>query len=282
MKNFMRPWLFAMFLATTFSARLEDDGNTGTDDDWSPVKLVINSNKKYQMPLKILLDSMRAIRFANFSDVIVVVGGADSDRIYTDNDMVYIETPFENYDLTGLSMLWHYRQHPYVLANVYLYLLDTSTVGAGFPEKFRSLGNVEQQEYRAVNRPASNICAFGRGVLEKFKTNFDEQLSKDEGLQFEFGQSPKGVKQIEAFAQKVTELRPRVDHGEPVDIYQTGHPRRVYWYPDFDILKYIFIGGNGDVTGTISQLKCCPLLQALKQHRKRKHHKHKAKKAKKH
>ena len=23
--------------------------------------------------------------------------------------MVYIETPFENYDLTGLSMLWHYR-----------------------------------------------------------------------------------------------------------------------------------------------------------------------------
>ena len=33
----------------------------------------------------------------------------DSDRIYTDNDMVYIETPFENYDLTGLSMLWHYR-----------------------------------------------------------------------------------------------------------------------------------------------------------------------------
>jgi len=45
-KNFMRPWLFAMFLATTFSARLEDDGNTGTDDDWSPVKLVINSNKK--------------------------------------------------------------------------------------------------------------------------------------------------------------------------------------------------------------------------------------------
>jgi hypothetical protein len=32
-----------------------------------------------------------------------------------------------------------------------------------------------------VNRPASNICAFGRGVLEKFKTNFDEQLSKDEG-----------------------------------------------------------------------------------------------------
>lgn len=30
------------------------------------------------MPLKILLDSMRAIRFANFSDVIVVVGGADS------------------------------------------------------------------------------------------------------------------------------------------------------------------------------------------------------------
>ena len=32
-----------------------------------------------------------------------------------------------------------------------------------------------------MNRPASNICAFGRGVLEKFKTNFDELLSKDEG-----------------------------------------------------------------------------------------------------
>lgn len=36
------------------------------------------SPRRYEMPLKILLDSMRAMRFANFSDVIIVVGGAES------------------------------------------------------------------------------------------------------------------------------------------------------------------------------------------------------------
>ena len=36
------------------------------------------------------------------------------------------------------------------MANVYLYLLDTSTVGAAFPEKFRALGNIEQQDSCAL------------------------------------------------------------------------------------------------------------------------------------
>ena len=43
--NLMRALLFGMLFIGTFSARpkLEDDGDT---EDWSPVKLVINSNKK--------------------------------------------------------------------------------------------------------------------------------------------------------------------------------------------------------------------------------------------
>eukprot|EP00438_Fugacium_kawagutii_P034934 Skav211754 [mRNA] locus=scaffold674:6649:8587:+ [translate_table: standard] len=108
----------------------------------------------------------------------------DSDRIYTDHtdhDIVYIETPFENYDLTGLSMLSRYKNHPFVLANVYFYLLDTTTVGYAFGPWV--------EEYRSAQRPASNVCAFGRGVLENFGANFDQPLSKLEGA---IGWKPNG------------------------------------------------------------------------------------------
>lgn len=71
-----------------------------------------------------------------------------------------------SYDLTGLSALWHQRNHPWVRAQAedmgdmgdmgdmatawtasgcsqaYLYLLDTVTVGVGFPEKFEALSTV--------------------------------------------------------------------------------------------------------------------------------------------
>ena len=38
------------------------------------------------------------------------------DRIYKDQEMTYIETPFMNYDLTGLALLGRYQDHPFVQA----------------------------------------------------------------------------------------------------------------------------------------------------------------------
>ncbi|CAK9082283.1 Hypothetical protein SCF082_LOCUS39113 [Durusdinium trenchii] len=237
--------LLAICINSACSARLEDDY---VESQWPSVKVVINSNMKYQVPLNILLDTMKAFRFENFTDVIIVVGGAaaclaygrfqlsafssfgaDVDRIYTDHDMTYIETPYMNYDLTGLAILGRYKDHPSVQANSYLYLLDTTTVGAGFLEKFKALSSMGYKEYRSVRRPASNICAFGRGLLEALPANFEPKLEKVEGLRFEYGFEPKGIKQFEDVADQVTVLRDRIEEGDPVDIYKTGYPRHVFW-----------------------------------------------------
>lgn len=254
----MRIWrVVALLIVGGFSARVKDPGKDPSD--WRAVKIVVNSNRKYQLPLKMLLDSMRAIKFQNLTDVIIVIGGADSEKIYREDGLTYIETGFMNFDLTGLSMLWHYKDHPFVQAHAYLYTLDTTTVGIGFQQKFNALASLNYDDYVGFERPASNICAFGRGVLEKFHQNFERKLSKYEGMLYEFGYEPQGVKLLQDLAENVTVLPRRRDHGDPVDLYRTGHARHAFWYADFEIFKYIFIGHFGDFDQQMGDLHAPPL-----------------------
>ena len=88
----------------------------------------------------------------------------DVDRIYTDHDMTYIETPYMNYDLTGLAILGRYKDHPSVQANSYLYLLDTTTVGAGFLEKFKALSSMGYKERQTALGPLGRL---ERDFIEK-------------------------------------------------------------------------------------------------------------------
>lgn len=73
-----------------------------------------------------------------------------------------------NFDLTGLAMLNRHRDHPLIRAEAYMYMLDTSTVGAGFPFKFTAMARTEHKEPLGKIRPrgATFGCAFllaGRG-----------------------------------------------------------------------------------------------------------------------
>jgi len=204
-----------------------------------------------------LMGTLQASRFQNFSDLVVVIGGCSRNQVYKDGDITVVETTFMSYDLTALSVLWHHRNHPWVKAQAYLYLLDTTTVGVGFPEKFEALSTVNRvghDEYRSPPIPSSNICVFGHGVVENYKTNFDVFLSKQDGIWFEQGHAPRGVRRLDKFASNVTALKGRLEHGEPVDVYRTGYSRRVFWYPDFDVYKYILWDRNGDILGHIQYL----------------------------
>ncbi|CAJ1362515.1 unnamed protein product [Effrenium voratum] len=254
----IRVGLLLLYLRVALSARLGADGHSASlVDDLPALKLVINSNKFYVRPREMLMASMKAARFRNFSNVILVVGGAQKDQVLKDGELTVVETSFMSFDLTALSVLWHYRHHPAVRAQAYLYLLDTTTVGIAFPEKFHNFSTVERVgywEYRAPPIPGSNICLFGRGVVESYQTNFDTALAKQEGLLFEHGHSPHGVHQLQLFAYNVTRLRARVEHGDPVDLYETGYSRRVFWYPDIDVFKYILWDKTGDLIGHIHSL----------------------------
>jgi len=253
--------VLSMLLAHhTASWRASDDERILADQLTLPLakvlKLVVNSNAKYMhnSTWQHLFDSLEAARFEDYKNIILVKGGSKHNATYVDNSqrgITILETQFENFDLHGLSALYHNKDDPLIRADAYVYILDTTTVGKRFPQKFANFSKLDLYELTRPPIPASNVCAFGRGVVERYKTNFDTHVSKVDGLAFELGSDVKGVKQLTAFADNVTELSPRVEHGEPVDIYRTGHPRRVFWYPDLDIYKYIFWEHSGDIEGNV-------------------------------
>lgn len=230
------------------------------------VKLVVNSNTNYTVPWHTLYRSLLAANFTAFSDTILVLGGSKDDGVYVDDEMngiTVVATRFESFDLHGFSALYHHKDHPLVSAQVYVYLLDTSTVGMAFPARFASFLTLGFYEYRHPPVPSSNICVFGRGVLERYKTNFDHQLTKLQGLDFELGGEVLGVKSLAEFADNVTQMRARIEHGEPFDIYRTGHPRYAFWYPDLDVYKYILWGATGDLTGKVQKLEVYNVMHYL-------------------
>lgn len=101
--------------------------------------------------------------------------------------------------------------------------------------------------------------------------------ASQDGLWFEQGHAPRGVRRLDKFASNVTTLKvggvgglralgaagecfliwrffsgsswqARQEHGDPVDIYKTGYSRRVFWYPDLEPgLKYVEIVDLEDV-----------------------------------
>eukprot|EP00913_Durusdinium_trenchii_P026716 g25063.t1 len=164
-----------------FVPALRLDGEAGI------LKLVINSNRKYQKPLNTLFESLKAVQFRNWADVVVVIGGSDENKIYSVNNITYIETPLMNFDLTGLAMLYRYRTHPLVHASSYMYILDTSTVGPTFPQRFAQLAEHFAQSATETSRaelaellvppaPASNVCVFGHGLVERYRRTERNEL----------------------------------------------------------------------------------------------------------
>jgi len=221
------------------------------------------------------MNSLKDAGFDQFRNVIIVVGGAEADRIYTDgDDLTFVETQFMNYDLTGLYALHRYKDHEALQAQAYLYVLDTSTVGPNFPTKFENMSNIEYNQYIGFPRPASNTCAFGRGVLEEFGNNFETQLTKKEGLSFEFGDHRRDMKQVQDFAKNVTLLHERQEHGDDVDLYETGYPRKCFYYEDLDLYKYILWGKSGDITGNVHSLMFDTSMLARRHYRMRRRHRH--------
>lgn len=220
-------------------------------DKVNTVKLVINSHVKYGLPREKLLQSLSDIDFANFSNIIVVLGGSRTDRVYVNasfDGLVIAETTRSNFDWTGLSVLWHFRHNALIFADVYIYLLDTCTVSLSFNKHFADMASVSAGEFRTSPLPASSIAVFGQDVVKQYSTNFDQPLSKMEGVWFEFGHSPHGVWHLQHFAQQTTMMAPRVQ-GELIDIYSTGHPRTAFYYPDLGVTKYIMWASNGDLGG---------------------------------
>jgi len=225
------------------------------------VKLVVNSHVKYEKAVGVLFTSLELHGFRRFPNVLVFAGGAVVDTEpypypgkWGRRGVMRVNMTLNAHDHNGMAGLYIHRFNPVVMADVYLYIHDTCTVGATFPAKFDELTVVGHEELWIPVRPHSDIYAFGHGVVEKYQDNFYYNITKRDGLYVEHEVDYEAIP-MRALPQFVSysntrRLQQRVDKNKQ-DIYGTGFPRGVSWYPDFDLYKYILFDSSGDFSGNV-------------------------------
>mmetsp|Transcript_75436 Transcript_75436/g.233333 ORF Transcript_75436/g.233333 Transcript_75436/m.233333 type:complete len:439 (-) Transcript_75436:58-1374(-) len=225
------------------------------------MRLVVNSHVHYWKPVNVLLESLRRINWTQWDDIVIFYGGSTLDIpphkglhnwTHDGRGITMVNLTLNNYDHNGMSGLYRYRDWPEVRAGAYLYIHDTSTVDRQFAGAFQAMRYLFRP--MEVKRPKgfmSNVQAFTHDVVLAYKTNFDVNLTKKEGLGIEFGGLNVDIKGMHAlvwFAKVLTWL-PERQRRPDQDIYHTGYKRVVWWYPDFHIFKYIFAFRYGDIGG---------------------------------
>lgn len=229
------------------------------------MKLVVNSNINYKKPFSKMLQSLIESGFKSFNDIVVVMGQCKDDEeprkikisevsdLNSKDQVTLIKMKLNNFDYTGYHALHLHSSHPLVVSDWYMYVLDTVTFTRHFLS-FIENANLNSEELMITKSPHSNICALGRDVIRNYGDNFGTELDKNEAIRLEFEEEiPKNVKGICNFG-KITHVRSRILFGDH-DIYETGHPRKGFYYPEFGLSKWIFWGGSGDITGSVSKNK---------------------------
>lgn len=208
-------------------------------------KIVINTHVAYTKPLKVLMDSLRAANFREWDRVIVVVGGDKRHSIAYENVLgervMVIRGTDNGRDWHAFHQLWVYRKDKRVAASAYFVMDDTCVVDHDFPSSIDALA-VRSSDIIVTKPPNSYVTLMGYAVVENYGHRFSGSHTKDKVVYDEF----KGT--LLKFGHPKILEKNRVKREES-DVYSTGHKRRRWWYPDFQMSKYIFMHQDGDITG---------------------------------
>ena len=233
------------------------------------MKLVINSNMRYVVPLSSLIESLINTGWKRMNDIIIVRGGARSDWVgkrlirevttLKSNDSILVcDVQLENFDYHGFVALQRYESHPQISDDWYMYVLDTVTFTDGFPQAFDSFvtnrehllkykDGVELSTIFTCALPNSNICVFNKAFIPRYRTVFESRvMTKKEAMELECGHRVDKIKPVPAYAENKQPLARRECKGQ-VDCYNTGFQRDVWFYPDLCLNKYILWGMAGDL-----------------------------------
>ena len=127
-------------------------------------KLVINTHVKYLKALNFLLESIKTTNISNneYENIIIVMGGCNEEKIIKKKfknfeEMIFIYTKQNAFDLHGLNQLYIYRNNDYVKCNKYFYILDTTSVENNFIETINNI-EIKEDEIACHKLPFSNIC----------------------------------------------------------------------------------------------------------------------------
>lgn len=227
------------------------------------IKLIINSHIKYGKAREVLFESLNKTSFTRYNDIVVVYSGSDknTEPYLSDKNYTIVESTKNNFDYNAYNILYEYQDHKLISSDFYLYLHDTITFHTKFDKFYCDLlklvNNIPLDNIFISNSFHSNICLFGKDIINQYKTNFELPLSKEEAIYLElhnsYSKNNKTIYNISTYGKKnVISNRYEISYPElspdGIDIYNTGYPRKGFFYPLFGIYKWILWSKNGDFT----------------------------------
>lgn len=227
------------------------------------MKIVINSHIKYAKARDVLFQSLEKTKFSNDKNIIIVYSESKEDKEpYIDNNgHIIIESKLNNFDYNAYHMLFLYKDHPLINDNFYLYLHDTVTFNTSFNDTYQKIQelllNVPLNTIFIPESFHSNICLFGKEIIDEYKTNFSLPLNKEEAIYLElhssYTKNNTTIYNISNYGSKYI-ISDRIEIDYPmsspkgIDIYNNGSPRKGFYYSFFSIYKWVLWGKNGDFT----------------------------------
>ena len=202
----------------------------------TPCASVVTSDARYVRPLSILLRSLHA---ANVPHAVLVTSdlkhaGADVFRNRHEEGvrLSEIRTRDSNYEYLGFQKLQQHLNQSFLTHRCFVMLHDTCEVSPGFGKlTMRSFG--DKHHVLVGNGWTSNIMAItALGVpqlrIRKYKTK----------MAAVYGEFRREVLQVFA-KDRIGQIATREGKGLR-DVYRTGLPRTVYFYPDLHVFKYVY------------------------------------------
>jgi len=222
-------------------------------------RLVVNSHALYTQAVEHMFLSLLSIGFTDFCSVVVVVGGAHAELSpQRRGNVTYAETVLNAFDNHALDALGRYIDHPLVQADAYLYTIDTVLFHPSFRLFWAGLGDMFAGERRDdVFKPPlthgvqGSLWAFGSQAPRRWAASafYRRNLTKNEAVIAEQHSGEIGRWGVVRHSMERRVERKSGGGYVEVDVYNRGHPRRLFFYPDFGMYKWVLWLKSGDFEG---------------------------------
>ena len=223
------------------------------------MKIVVTSHTAYRIPLEKFFQSVDANSHSDsiYKQIILIINGSEKDSIESDHrGTMIIHTQLDVWEYTAFVVLDTYKTHPDIQSDYYFLLHDTCLLGRGFYPKLLANEQLAKQlncEIMTNHLPCSNIIVIHKDVIYGFSKDVLKIQTKANGCLIEQGLSLQDGTPSFYQKRKIHILGHRKEH-HPIDVYKTGFRRTPFYYPVFDVMKYILWNKHGDFTNSVQNI----------------------------
>lgn len=214
--------------------------------------IVIQTCKGYEKALENLLSQLHENKI--YKNIIVVEGKNEKDEIVKLDQITFIKTTKNNFDLTMFGKIYElidqFTEH-----DLFLFLHDTIELTGDFYFKINKLNEIIKNHSLdfdffplAENFQSAQGFATRNFIKDKFKPFLDiEYISKDEAIEWEWGYGKYEKISIRNMCKTVGSLVSNQTNILELESYflNTKHPRAKCYYESLGIIKYYFLHSIG-------------------------------------